>query len=264
MTVKKPKMPVLTIIVFFFLLFSLIGTFGGRTYSFVLNVVNVTQFGGGIPSFQIILPYLLSTFSYLGLIAATVLAIVSLFRRRAGKLLLVSLIFALGSLFVSLISSPLTILLFGYRPTLSSFSETLGVLLSLGAALLTALLVLGALFPKSKALTFGPLYLFFLPFVLECVASLCKIGSILSYAVEYLKVLFDAGIEITPVILISLCNSLSPVPLYFWSTIAFLLLGIFIRKAVKAAIPDAPALQNEPAAQTEAAQDEVAETTDSE
>ena len=255
MTVKKPKMPVLTIIVLFFLLFSLIGAFGGRTYSFVLNVVNVTQFGG-LP-FQIILPYLLSAFSYLGLMAAAVLAIVSLFRRRAGKLLLVSLILALGSLLVTLISSPLTVLLFGYRPTLSSFSGTLGALLSFGASLLTALLVLGALFPKSKALTVGPQYLFFLPCVLECVASLCKIGSILSYAVEYLKVLFEAGIEITPVILISLCNSLSPVSLYFWSPIALLLLGIFIRRAVKAAVPDAPAPQDEAAEQ-----DEIADTPD--
>ena len=168
-------------------------------------------------------------------IAATAGVIVALFRKKCGKLMIVSLALPVASILLSSLLSFLRIFLQNnpISAVLSLFNW-IATPLDVLTYLLLILFTFGALFPKNKFLRFCATKLFFLPCLLSVGSCILSTISAVSNMVALFATYHTAGIALSFSLLISpVCSLLLTCTTNLLFLISLLTLGLFIRKSAK-------------------------------
>lgn len=167
-------------------------------------------------------------------IAAIVGVIVSLFRKKCGKLLIVSLILPIGCSLLSSVIDLVRVFLFNSQTTALSLIGGFASPLEIGAYLLLIVFTFGAMFPKNKVLNFAATKLFFLPCLLALGASGFTTVLNISNLLHIFNTYKQAGIPLTfPTVFSPLSDLLLNSTICLLFPIALLTLGMFVAKTTK-------------------------------
>ncbi len=230
MSTKQQKMPVFTIIIMFLLLGNYLVAALRSGISFLQNVKAATQlFDSASLVFRMILLHGVPCFCLLCSALAVAALIISLFRKRCGKLMIGALLLAAAGTFLGALATPLDALIFK-SPVFFSLFSWLASPISFTAYLLLALFVMGAAFRGVKLLTAGARYLFFLPAVLQAGASVIQTIAQILGTLKNFQAYEGAGVTLTPFILLTnFVGLFVQLGICLLLPIALLLLGLYIK-----------------------------------